>query len=392
MKSANDIDNIQETTFRTSRMEYHLEDPKFTKFRSKKIKMSDSFLEAKSKCQTQISDFTDTSSTSKMLNGLTLTSDTKKLRRKGAKGRFVCKTDGCFKSFTTRKDMRRHKLCHRVRKHVCPMKDCGRAFYEKSKLKRHMVVHTKKKEYSCKICGKKFGYKANVKTHMRTHTGERPFTCRVEGCEKSFAQASNRNAHEKTHYKTEEDREKLKFIDDDESVENNSLDSKRKLDLENSEQTSIRRSTRIQTKENEKLQGLPLSLFWAQTKDENISEEQNPLDFDTLVGKDYDPFNKHKTLFGDAPPLNLLFNSFTSISSGLFQDSDFLKDDLGLSLDALEQDDLFSNHESLQQKVKDTDMPKIKESVQDLPSIDIFDEEMNSPDLSTSKLSSYSKK
>eukprot|EP00924_Labyrinthula_sp_SR-Ha-C_P004794 snap_masked-scaffold_1-processed-gene-12.23-mRNA-1 protein AED:0.15 eAED:0.15 QI:0/-1/0/1/-1/1/1/0/265 len=118
---------------------------------------------------------------------------------KPPKATFICHTEGCNLSFSTKKLLRKHKLIHRVRKHVCQEPGCGRAFFEKSKLTRHMVVHNKKKEYECPICKKSFGYKANVKTHMRTHTGEKPFQCREHGCSRTFAQASNRNAHEKTH-------------------------------------------------------------------------------------------------------------------------------------------------------------------------------------------------
>lgn len=122
----------------------------------------------------------------------------------GARRGFICRTNDCNQTFPTRKELRRHKMSHRIRKHICPMQGCGRAFFEKSKLRRHMVVHTKQKEFSCPICGKNFGYKANVKTHLRTHTGERPFMCRISSCGKTFAQASNRNAHERTHFKSPE--------------------------------------------------------------------------------------------------------------------------------------------------------------------------------------------
>lgn len=36
---------------------------------------------------------------------------------------------------------------------------------------------------------------------MRTHTGEKPYICTVPGCNRRFAQASNRNAHVATHKK-----------------------------------------------------------------------------------------------------------------------------------------------------------------------------------------------
>ena len=113
-----------------------------------------------------------------------------------------CRMKGCMKVFPDIRQLRKHLHLHRPRQYTC--KECGKKFHEATKLKRHEQVHTGQKPFSCDKCGKEFGFKANLKTHMRTHTGERPFACTFEGCNRRFAQASNRNAHVQVHYRSME--------------------------------------------------------------------------------------------------------------------------------------------------------------------------------------------
>lgn len=339
-------------SFARSTLNYQENDPKFTAFgegKPKKMKMSESFLAAKAKCSPNSFNntfLTDTTLPAKLDIFETPPPSTKTNKESG---RFVCKTDGCFQTFHSRKDLRRHKLIHRVRKHVCPINGCGRAFFEKSKLKRHMVVHTKRKEYACKICGKKFGYKANVKTHMRTHTGERPFKCRIKGCVKTFAQASNRNAHEKTHFKTEEEKEMLKY-----SQLTETKNRKRKMS-EDVPILPVRRSSRLQSKEGAMLVELPkldlldeaLALEPAPVKVEalsstrSLSKEEVVIDFEDLAADigNMAPLSQAKdsgnNLFSEPPP-NLLFNSFTSFHSSIFESKP--AKGLGLNIDNLDDD------------------------------------------------------
>lgn len=52
-------------------------------------------------------------------------------------------------------------------------------------------------EWTCDVCSKVFRKKFNFKSHMAVHSDERNFSCSM--CDLSFARASDRNRHEKTH-------------------------------------------------------------------------------------------------------------------------------------------------------------------------------------------------
>lgn len=52
-------------------------------------------------------------------------------------------------------------------------------------------------EWTCIVCSKVFRKKFNLGSHMATHSDEREFCCSM--CDLSFARASDRNRHEKTH-------------------------------------------------------------------------------------------------------------------------------------------------------------------------------------------------
>ena len=99
--------------------------------------------------------------------------------------------------------LKKHMVIHGERQFICKFEGCGKSFLDKSKLKRHKLVHSKERHYQCEICGKKFSLDFNLRTHIRTHTGLRPFVCEFPNCSKSFTQSSNLVAHQKVHYKGE---------------------------------------------------------------------------------------------------------------------------------------------------------------------------------------------
>ena len=114
---------------------------------------------------------------------------------------FLCLFPNCSKMMFDRKVLRKHLLSHGDKQFCCTYDGCEKRFYERAKLKRHFLVHTGEKKFNCEKCVKTFGYKANLKTHMRTHSGDRPYPCSIPGCDRNFAQASNRNSHVLTHLK-----------------------------------------------------------------------------------------------------------------------------------------------------------------------------------------------
>lgn len=70
-----------------------------------------------------------------------------------------------------------------------------------AKNQRHKAAPKAKRprinEWTCDVCSKVFRKKFNLQSHMATHSDEREFCCSM--CDLSFARASDRNRHEKTH-------------------------------------------------------------------------------------------------------------------------------------------------------------------------------------------------
>lgn len=144
-----------------------------------------------------------------------------------------------------------HRSFHEIRELIHKCEKCGKMFGDQSLLKfhlkkvhvektpcsicglkvRHMkehigAVHTKDedKKYQCQDCGKGFMLKHKLNTHrINMHLKTKPYACRY-GCDISYNDDSNRNAHEKkTHGKlfTTAREEKLK-----EKIESLGLDEK----------------------------------------------------------------------------------------------------------------------------------------------------------------------
>lgn len=59
------------------------------------------------------------------------------------------------------------------------------------------VEPVKSQGWTCDVCSKMFRKKFNLRSHMATHSDERKFSCSM--CDLSFARASDRNRHERTH-------------------------------------------------------------------------------------------------------------------------------------------------------------------------------------------------
>ena len=132
----------------------------------------------------------------------------------------------CGKIYTSITGLRHHnKIAHEkvqiVRNHICNL--CGKGFPCESHLIKHMKTHEEKKscpecgvkvrnmelhmqtshtpdhmkKFQCQDCGRGFIALNNLESHrMNMHLKLKPYNCRY-GCDLSYNDISNRNAHEK---------------------------------------------------------------------------------------------------------------------------------------------------------------------------------------------------
>uniref|UniRef100_A0A8C5N281 Zinc finger protein 526 n=1 Tax=Leptobrachium leishanense TaxID=445787 RepID=A0A8C5N281_9ANUR len=103
----------------------------------------------------------------------------------------------CYKAFSTRLRMVRHKHVVHVmeRKHKCSV--CGKNFKKRQHVLNHMRTHTGERPFQCTDCGKTFGSLGNVIRHQLVHTGEKPYSCEL--CGRSFTQHVNLQQHRALH-------------------------------------------------------------------------------------------------------------------------------------------------------------------------------------------------
>jgi uncharacterized Zn-finger protein len=116
---------------------------------------------------------------------------------------FRCEEDGCFREFTSKRNLVDHCRGHHQGKkpHVCQAPGCGKSFLRPAHLLIHTRIHTGEKPFVCTYegCGKRWNQKSALKQHLRSHTGEKPFVCTVDSCDKSFSTSSSCKRHILTH-------------------------------------------------------------------------------------------------------------------------------------------------------------------------------------------------
>ena len=92
---------------------------------------------------------------------------------------------------------RSRRSCKKLNKYQC--QTCYKIFSKKSNLKRHKLIHYGDKDHQCDICKKKFNRKDNLKRHFAVHSGEKKYQCTL--CHKRFNDKSNLNRHKRNKHK-----------------------------------------------------------------------------------------------------------------------------------------------------------------------------------------------
>ena len=137
------------------------------------------------------------------------------------------KCEQCGKHFLNTYLLKKHMRMHEEKK-TCP--DCG---IKVRGLKKHIeLVHTKDedKKFQCQDCGKGFMLKRTLESHrINMHLKTKPYNCRY-GCDISYNDMSNRNAHEKkthgklfTTVKEQKLKEKIEMLGVDEKTFTNPI-------------------------------------------------------------------------------------------------------------------------------------------------------------------------
>ena len=98
---------------------------------------------------------------------------------------FICKY--CGKEFSRKSSTNVHEnVIHlKIKPFVCKHDGCGKTFGGKTFLNRHVLTHSKVKSFTCDICQESFARSDTLQVHQRIHTGERLYQC--EQCDKCYA-------------------------------------------------------------------------------------------------------------------------------------------------------------------------------------------------------------
>ena len=76
---------------------------------------------------------------------------------------------------------------------------CEKQFNTPSSLKKHKYTHSGDK-YVCRSCDREFPFESQLRSHRHSHCRGCSYFCVYAGCNKSYRQPGDLNAHAKTHY------------------------------------------------------------------------------------------------------------------------------------------------------------------------------------------------
>eukprot|EP00730_Choanoeca_flexa_P017279 TRINITY_DN8299_c0_g2_i5.p2 TRINITY_DN8299_c0_g2~~TRINITY_DN8299_c0_g2_i5.p2 ORF type:complete len:305 (+),score=0.76 TRINITY_DN8299_c0_g2_i5:117-1031(+) len=111
--------------------------------------------------------------------------------------RFLCTFPDCGKSFTQKRNLRRHEKLHDQNRErfYCQMGGCPASFSRRSDLRVHERSHSKVIELCCSFngCTRTFSRSSDLLAHERRHRNDRPHICGI--CDKGFGRPCDLRTH-----------------------------------------------------------------------------------------------------------------------------------------------------------------------------------------------------
>ncbi|KAG9349567.1 hypothetical protein JZ751_028015 [Albula glossodonta] len=110
-----------------------------------------------------------------------------------------------------RQPIKQELICKWIDQEQTSKKPCSKTFSTMHELVNHVTVEhvggpeqSREKPFKCEFdgCDRKFANSSDRKKHSHVHTSDKPYYCKVRGCDKSYTHPSSLRKHMKVHCKS----------------------------------------------------------------------------------------------------------------------------------------------------------------------------------------------
>ncbi|CAB1350042.1 unnamed protein product [Coregonus sp. 'balchen'] len=104
-----------------------------------------------------------------------------------------------------RQPIKQELICKWHEPEQSPKKLCSKTYSTMHELVTHVTVeHVGEKPFKCEFdgCDRRFANSSDRKKHSHVHTSDKPYNCKVRGCDKSYTHPSSLRKHMKVHCKS----------------------------------------------------------------------------------------------------------------------------------------------------------------------------------------------